>query len=279
MAMNARDSKFAAMQSPLYPASPQFFRPSQLRKMKGSEQVAAVCFRIGKGGIEFLLVRTRGGRWTFPKGGVESGLTHAQSAALEAFEEAGVHGRMEAACFARYVHRKRGGKRGAAGRSELAVHAHLCEVLRLARPKESHRKPRWFFPENTKRRLQQGRAPECAAELLRVVDLAVARVRRLGRGASGNEALQRVCFEAFANQRCAAAATITEAGSWDGRRRGAPGALNPGWGGLSAERANPRLLKAAPPGAGIEEAQVIEITDAPRATRSRKMPTDGPLIG
>ena len=48
-------------------------------------------------------MRTRGGRWTFPKGRVESGLTHAQAAALEAFEEAGVHGRIEEAAFARYV--------------------------------------------------------------------------------------------------------------------------------------------------------------------------------
>jgi 8-oxo-dGTP pyrophosphatase MutT (NUDIX family) len=251
MAVSARDSQFAAMPSALYTPSPQFFRPSQLRKMKGSEQVAAVCFRIGKGGIEFRLVRTRGGRWTFPKGGLESGLTHAQSAALEAFEEAGVHGRMEEACFARYVHRKRGGKRGTAGRRELAVHAHLCEVLWLSRPKESHRKPRWFFPEQTKRRLQQDRVPECAAELIRVVDLAVARIRRMGRGAWGNEALQRVCFEAFDNHtRSAAAATIAvEARSWGVPRRGTPGALNPRGGDLSGERANPPLLEAASPGA------------------------------
>ncbi len=56
--------------------------------------------------FEFLLVQTRGGRWIFPKGGVEPGLTHAQSAALEAFEEAGVHGRMEEIPFARYFRRK-----------------------------------------------------------------------------------------------------------------------------------------------------------------------------
>ena len=68
--------------------SAKFFRPSQLRKLRGGEQVAAVCYRVADGGIEFLLVQTRGGRWTFPKGGVEPGLTRAQTAALEAFEEA-----------------------------------------------------------------------------------------------------------------------------------------------------------------------------------------------
>ena len=78
-------------------------RLSQLRKLCECEQVAAVCYRVKKGSVEFLLVRTRGGgRWTFPKGSTEAGLTHAQAAALEAFEEAGVHGRIEEASFARY---------------------------------------------------------------------------------------------------------------------------------------------------------------------------------
>jgi len=82
--------------------------------------VAAVCYRMGRSGIQFLLVRTRNGRWTFPKGSVEAGLTQAQAAALEAFEEAGVHGRMEEASFARYVRRKR--RTGA----PLVVYAYLC---------------------------------------------------------------------------------------------------------------------------------------------------------
>jgi ADP-ribose pyrophosphatase YjhB (NUDIX family) len=79
--------------------------------MRGCEQVAAVCYRARGGAIEFLPVQTRGGRWTFPKGSAEPGLTHAQAAAVEAFEEAGVHGRMEEASFARYVRRKRRRKR------------------------------------------------------------------------------------------------------------------------------------------------------------------------
>src|SRR5580658_7694267 len=53
--------------------------PKELSKER--QQVAAVCYRMAKRGIEFLLVQTRGGRWIFPKGGVERGLTYAQSAA------------------------------------------------------------------------------------------------------------------------------------------------------------------------------------------------------
>ena len=63
-------------------------------KARRRQQVAAVCFRILSTGVEFLLVRTRRGRWTFPKGGAQAGFTHAQSAALEAFEEAGVKGKV-----------------------------------------------------------------------------------------------------------------------------------------------------------------------------------------
>src|ERR1700683_5047142 len=89
--------------------SDRFVRLSQLRKLCECEQVAAVCYRLRGTTIEFLLVRTRGGgRWTFPKGSAEPGLTHAQAAALEAFEEAGVHGRIEATSFATDVRREPG---------------------------------------------------------------------------------------------------------------------------------------------------------------------------
>jgi 8-oxo-dGTP pyrophosphatase MutT (NUDIX family) len=134
------------------------FRPSQLRKMKGTEQVAAVCFRVQNRRIEFLLVQTGGGRWTFPKGSAEPGLTRAQAAALEAFEEAGVHGRMEETSFARYTLPREGIKRSNSPRSNssqnLVVHAHLCEVSRLEAPQEDGRNPTWFSPEKSIRRLR-----------------------------------------------------------------------------------------------------------------------------
>ena len=158
--------------------------PSKLAKTR--RQVAAVCYRIRKRGIEFLLVQTRGGRWIFPKGGVEPGLTAAQSAAREAFEEAGVHGRMEAIAFARYFRGKPEGPLGSyemlAGReaqAELAVNTYLCEVFRLEKPQELNRNPTWFFAEKAKQRLRQDRAPQLGAELAGVVDRAAMRIRRL----------------------------------------------------------------------------------------------------
>jgi 8-oxo-dGTP pyrophosphatase MutT (NUDIX family) len=128
-----------------------------------------------KSGIEFLLVQTRAGRWTFPKGNAEPGLTHAQAAALEAFEEAGVHGRIEEASFARYVRRKKGADRNWI---ETVVNAHLCEVLWLDPPQEADRNPTWFSVEKTRRRLLGDRGAEFGAELVRVVDGAVTRILR-----------------------------------------------------------------------------------------------------
>ena len=161
-------------------SSIKFLRLAHLRKLRRCEQVAAVCFRARDSEIEFLLVQTRKGRWIFPKGGAEPGLTHAQAAALEAFEEAGVHGRMEEASFTRYVQRKRGRMRRV---TELSVSAHLCEVLRLVPPPELNRNPTWFSASKAKRRLRDDRAADHGADLARVIDRAVIRIQRLLRNA------------------------------------------------------------------------------------------------
>jgi 8-oxo-dGTP pyrophosphatase MutT (NUDIX family) len=163
-------------------SSSNFVRLEHLRKLRGSEQVGAVCYRIGKSGIEFLLVRTRAGRWIFPKGSVESGLTHAQSAALEAFEEAGVHGRIEESAFVRYIRVKPGCNQHSS-EIEIVINAHLCEVFRLAAPKEANRNPTWFSAEKAKRRLREDRATDYGDDLAQIVDRAVARIQRLYRAA------------------------------------------------------------------------------------------------
>lgn len=172
---------------------------SRARELRGRQQVAAVCYRISPRGPEFLLVRTRGGHWIFPKGGVHHGLTHAQSAALEALEEAGVHGRIEHIPFTRYHHGKstedshrliRDGRR-------KPVIAHLCEVSHLQRPLEAKRKPTWFSAEKAKKRLLEDRNPEFGDQLAAVVDRAVSRILRLGNleARVQKEELQRTTLE------------------------------------------------------------------------------------
>jgi len=152
----------------------KFVRISHLRRLKEYEKVAAVCYRMHASGIQFLLVQTRRGRWTFPKGHVEPGLTHAQAAALEAFEEAGVHGRIEEASFARYVDYKHHHSAFAS----IRVSAHLCEVSRLESPPPPGRNRTWFSVEKAKQHLRQRRKPDHSTSLVRVVDRAVAHIRR-----------------------------------------------------------------------------------------------------
>lgn len=186
---------------------------------------------MGTQGIEFLLVRTRGGRWIFPKGGVEEGLTQAQSAALEAFEEAGVHGRIEEMPFARYRLAKSSSKKSvlqkksnakekatrAANATRVAeetVTAHLCEVSHLEAPQELYRTPTWFSAEKAKRRLSGDRDRSFGEELAAIVDRAVSRIRRLEASARSNfasDALRKVRFEASENgssQRWGSAAAL-----------------------------------------------------------------------
>lgn len=57
-------------------------------------QVAALCWRMGKRGLEVLLITSLNAkRWILPKGWPEADLTGAENAAREAFEEAGVTGK------------------------------------------------------------------------------------------------------------------------------------------------------------------------------------------
>jgi 8-oxo-dGTP pyrophosphatase MutT (NUDIX family) len=163
-----------------YRSSPGAVRVSQLSKLPKCEQVAAVCYRFRNGAVEFLLVQTRGsGRWTFPKGSAEPGLTHAQAAAMEAFEEAGVHGRIEESAFVRYICSKPGSRASSKGSAGFAVSAHLCEVRRLSKPKEANRNRTWFSVKETKFQLREGREEVDGATFARVVDRAVARIRKL----------------------------------------------------------------------------------------------------
>jgi 8-oxo-dGTP pyrophosphatase MutT (NUDIX family) len=162
-------------------SSVSFVRIPELHKARECELVAAVCYRVREGIIEFLLVQTRGSqRWTFPKGKAEAGMTHAQAAAMEAFEEAGVHGRIEERSFARYLSRVQSGskKMRKSSRRSLSVSAHLCEVLRLTSPKESGRNRKWLSAQEAKRKLRESRNHEEGAQFTRIVDQATRRIEK-----------------------------------------------------------------------------------------------------
>jgi 8-oxo-dGTP pyrophosphatase MutT (NUDIX family) len=133
-----------------------------------------VCYRVSDDEIQFLLVRTQSGKWTFPKGGVEDDATSAAAASREAFEEAGVRGDVEPRPFASYVHCKS----SALKTREMEVSAHLCRVSHVGRALEPHRDPTWFCFEAAKKRVRANRRRKYAAELERVLEQAMERIRR-----------------------------------------------------------------------------------------------------
>jgi 8-oxo-dGTP pyrophosphatase MutT (NUDIX family) len=132
--------------------------------------VAAVCYRLRRGRVELLLVRTRAGRWTFPKGSVSDDSSYAAAAMREAFEEAGVRGEIAPAPFVLYRHAKTAGGR------EILVAAFLCAVTHVGTPLESFRFPTWFDVREARQRLAEHRSGIYAADLQHVVDAAVARL-------------------------------------------------------------------------------------------------------
>ena len=147
------------------------------RNRREREVVAAVCHRRDEGAVEFLLVRTKGGkRWTFPKGHVERGERPSEAAAREAREEAGVEGNVSATPFTRYRYPD---TRAAEG--ETLVPAYLLDVVQQGSPAHSERRrdPTWVGPAEAERLLASGgREPEYAQEHARVVREAVAMLSR-----------------------------------------------------------------------------------------------------
>jgi 8-oxo-dGTP pyrophosphatase MutT (NUDIX family) len=138
-------------------------------------QVAAICYRRRRASIEFLLVNTSAGKWTFPKGRLDPRLSASEAAAREALEEAGAIGRIESSHFDSYLDTKRTFGDGYPS-CEIHIAAYLLEVGSLAAPEEADRNPTWFSPEEAKKRLSEGRLPKYSNHLARIIDRAIGMV-------------------------------------------------------------------------------------------------------
>ena len=70
-------------------------------------QSAALCWRMHKGRVQVLLITSRDtGRWVIPKGWPMTGLSSAAAAAREAWEEAGVEGKVQETVLGTFVYDK-----------------------------------------------------------------------------------------------------------------------------------------------------------------------------
>jgi 8-oxo-dGTP pyrophosphatase MutT (NUDIX family) len=140
-----------------------------------SVQAAAVCYRMSRLHVEFLLVKTSSGKWTFPKGRLNPGMSASESAAQEAWEEAGATGRIENRHFNSYVDIKRG-LRHDAGTREVRILTYLLRVESTVTPHEIGRHPNWFPADAAKKQLAEGRPSRHARQIASVIDSAVKRL-------------------------------------------------------------------------------------------------------
>jgi 8-oxo-dGTP pyrophosphatase MutT (NUDIX family) len=147
-------------------------------------QVAAVCYRWNGHSVEFLLVNTSSGKWTFPKGRLNPSLSASESALREAWEEAGAKGRIEENHFGFYLDTKRTLGHDSRTR-EVRIAAYLFEVHTTVTPEESGRNPSWFSPQEAKKQLAEGRSPRYSKRILNIIDAAVDQLAAKGRKRSG----------------------------------------------------------------------------------------------
>jgi 8-oxo-dGTP pyrophosphatase MutT (NUDIX family) len=122
-------------------------------------QFAALCYRLVRDKPEILLVTSRGsGRWIAPKGWPMDGKTPAESAAQEAWEEAGVVGKAHNQCLGLYSYNKTMA-RGVGLPCVAMVYPVLVKTLVTDFPEKGQRQRRWFTPKKAAARVQE---PELA---------------------------------------------------------------------------------------------------------------------
>lgn len=124
-------------------------------------QTGALCYRVTKKrGPEVLLVTSRDtGRWVIPKGWLMKDRTPAEAALREAFEEAGVEGRVAGEMLGLYSYDK-----VLADESALPCVVSVFPVavarLRASFPERDQRVRRWFRPAKAARKVAE---PELSA--------------------------------------------------------------------------------------------------------------------
>lgn len=141
------------------PEGAEFASPADAPSKPGRTQYGAICWRRLGDKIEVLLITSRDtGRWIIPKGWPIAGLTPDASAAREAFEEAGVEGRVSATCIGLYSYDK--GLSPALGPSVtvpcvVAVFPLQVKGLRDRFPESCERRRKWFSPKKAARKVAE----------------------------------------------------------------------------------------------------------------------------
>ena len=108
------------------------------------KQIGALCFKIEEKKLKILLVKSRRSkRWVIPKGWKLATMNSRMSVAVEAWEEAGVQGKVSKRPVGFYHYRK-SDKNASFFSCEVKVYS--LNVLKLKKkfPEMSERKSKWF---------------------------------------------------------------------------------------------------------------------------------------
>ncbi len=137
--------------------------PGSLFERPFGEQYAALCYRrAADGEIEVLLVTSRDtGRWIIPKGWPMKGKKPHRAAAIEAWEEAGVTGKVRKKAFGYFTYLK-GMKDGSVPVS-AAVYLLRVDKLDDAFQEKGQRQREWMNYSEASRRVRE---PELKSMLL-----------------------------------------------------------------------------------------------------------------
>ncbi len=118
-------------------------------------QVGALCLRKRDGAVQVLLISSRGtGRWIIPKGWPMRGRSLAGAARQEAWEEAGIKGKVAPDPCGSY-HYDKGLDQGGAIRVEVLVYKLKTESLAERYPEAGQRRRRWFSPSEAAERVDE----------------------------------------------------------------------------------------------------------------------------
>lgn len=130
--------------------------PSHEPDREPPSQFAALPWRHNAaGGVEVLLITSREThRWVIPKGWPIKGKSSAKSAAQEAFEEAGVQGKISKRPVGSYAYDKRL-KSGRLQRVQVAVYALYVESEADAYLELGQREKLWVPPPEAARRVDE----------------------------------------------------------------------------------------------------------------------------
>jgi 8-oxo-dGTP pyrophosphatase MutT (NUDIX family) len=117
-------------------------------------QFGALCYRVSQGKVQVLLVtsRTRK-RWIIPKGWPANGMTPAEAAAQEAWEEGGAVGKVSNMCFGIYSYVKYLPKDDLP--CVVAVFPMQIKKLAKSYPEQNQRRRKWFSPKKAAKKVME----------------------------------------------------------------------------------------------------------------------------